>query len=56
MKQKLFTLLLAVAASVGTIFAAVQEFTVTISTANFNKTSYAANNNEYVKVPRMKIT
>lgn len=29
-----------------TMFAAVQEFTVTISTANFNKTSYAANNNE----------
>ncbi len=43
--RKLFSILAATLFAT-TMFAAVQEFTVTISTANFNKTSYAANNNE----------
>ena len=47
MKTKIFTLLLAVAASIGTMFAAVQEFAVTIPSTDFvSSGGYAANNNE----------
>ena len=43
--RKLFSLIAATLFAT-TMFAAVQEFSMTISTSDFNKTSYAANNNE----------
>ena len=38
--------MIAAALFAGSMFAAVQEFTMTISPSDFNSTSYAANNNE----------
>lgn len=43
--RKLFSIIAATLFAT-TMFAAVQEFSMTISTSDFNKTSYAANNNE----------
>ena len=43
--RKLFSILAATLFAT-TMFAAVQEFTMTIATSDFNSTSYAANNNE----------
>ena len=43
--RKLFSMIAAVLFA-GSMFAAVQEFTMTISPSDFNSTSYAANNNE----------